>query len=146
MTCRLVLSSVVLLVAFPLSAAPVPKHLMKNQPLAEALRGKWQLTSRIQDGVPSDVEFVRNRTMVVGDGAYTLYNGGQEILTVKFKVDPTQQPQHFNIAEPQNQLGVVKVEDDVLTLCIGPVGGARATEFESPKGANQILVIYTRVR
>jgi uncharacterized protein (TIGR03067 family) len=146
MTRRLVLSAVVLLVAFPLSAAPVPKHLMKNQPLAEALRGKWQLIARVQDGVPSDAELVRNRTMVVGDGTYTLHNGGQLLLTVKFTVDPTQQPQHFNITDPQNQLGVVKVEDDVLTLCLGPARGARATEFESPKGANQILVTYMRVR
>jgi uncharacterized protein (TIGR03067 family) len=147
MTRRLVPSVIVLLIALPLSAAPVPKHLMKDPPLTEAIKGRWQLTSRIADGVPSDAELVRSRTMVVGDGAYTLYNGGQEVLSVKFKVDATQQPAHFDVPEPHlNNLGVLKLEGDVLTLCLGPARGARATEFASPKGTGRILVTYSRIR
>jgi uncharacterized protein (TIGR03067 family) len=144
----LILSAVLLLTLFARApAAPVPTHLMKERPLAEALKGKWQLTSRIENGVESDANLVKNRTLVFGDGKYTLYNGTEEFLTAKFTVDATQKPHHFDIPGPEfGQFGVVKLEGDVLTICIGPPDGARATEFESPKGKGRILLTYKRVR
>ena len=147
MTRPLTLSVILLLAPLTLVAAPVPTHLMKERPLAEALKGEWQLTSRVENGTASDPDLIKNRRMVVGDGKYTLYNGKDEFLTAAFKVDATQKPQHFDITDARfNQLGVVKLEGDVLTLCLAPSGAARPTEFESPAGKSRILVTYTRVR
>lgn len=147
MTRPLIFSAILLLVPLALGAAPVPKHLMRERPLAESLKGKWQLTSRVEDGVASDPDLIKKRTMVVGDGTYTLYNVTDELLVAKFAVDAAKAPPHFDIPEPDlSQFGVLKLEGDVLTICIGPPGGSRATGFESPKGKGQILVTYTRVR
>lgn len=118
-----------------------------SKKLVEALKGKWQLTSRIADGAESDADLVKNRTMVVGDGKYTLYNGKDEFLTTSFKVDATKKPHHFDLPDPdQQELGIIKLDGDTLTICIGPKGGPRATEFKSPEGKDWVLVTYQRVK
>lgn len=113
--------------------------------LAETLKGKWQLTSRIDDGVASDADFVKNRTMVVGDGKYTLYDGKEEFLTTTLKLDATKKPHHYDLPDLK-QYGILKLEGDVLTISLGPADGARATEFASPKGKDWVLVTYKRVK
>ena len=142
MTTRILLAAAILAAT---SAAPGADDPSKK--LAEALKGKWQLTARVANGVETDADFVKNRTMVVGDGKYTVYDGEDEYLTAAFRVDATQKPHHFDVPEKDlNQFGVVKLEGDVLTICIGPSDGTRATAFESPKEKDWILVTYKRVK
>ena len=41
----------------------------------ESLQGKWQMTSRVQDGVPSEAELVKNRTVTFEGDKYTVRDG-----------------------------------------------------------------------
>src|SRR5262245_5158292 len=114
----------------------------------ESLQGKWQMTARIQDGVPSEAKLIKNRTVVfVGDG-YTVRDGEKSVSELSYKIDPTKKPAWLDVVPKdakEGYAGIIKLEGDILTFCVAP-GGPRPTDFKSEKGDGRLLVKFKRVK
>src|SRR5262245_42364896 len=78
----------------------------------EALQGKWQMTSRIQDGTPSDAEIVKNRTITFAGDKYTVRDGETVIGELNYTVDPAKKPAWLDVSprEGESAKGIVKLE------------------------------------
>src|SRR5258708_4487016 len=63
----------------------------------EALKGEWQMTSRIENGVPSEAEVIKKRTITFEGDKYTVRNGEAIFAQVTYKIDPTKKPAWLDI-------------------------------------------------
>jgi uncharacterized protein (TIGR03067 family) len=113
----------------------------------EALQGKWQMTSRVQDGVPSEAELVKNRTVTFEGDKYIVRDGDKIVGELSYKVDPAKMPALFDVT-PNNAdyaKGIIKLEGDTLTFCIVSEGD-RPSEFKSERGDERILVEFKKLK
>src|SRR5262249_11332178 len=113
----------------------------------EALQGKWQMTSRIQDGVPSEVDLVKNRTVTFEGDKYTVRDGDEIIGELSYKVDAAKKPAWFDVTLEGGETakGIIKLEGDKLTFCVGS-DGTRPSEFKSEKGDGRLLGEFKKVK
>lgn len=116
----------------------------------EKLQGKWQMTSRIEDGVPSDAELVKNRTITVVGDNYTVKDGEKVVSEISYKIDPAKKPAWLDVvpkdakdADPGK--GIIQLEGDTLTFCVG-VGLPRPSDFQSKPGEGLLLLEFKRVK
>ena len=113
----------------------------------ESLQGKWQMTSRVQDGVPSEAELVKNRTVTFEGDKYTVRDGDKVVGELSYKVDPAKMPAWFDVT-PNNTdyaKGIIKLEGDSLTFCVSSEGD-RPSDFKSERGDERILVEFKKVK
>jgi uncharacterized protein (TIGR03067 family) len=131
------------------SAAPAPFKPPKKK-IGEAIKGKWQMTSRVDDGVVTPAEVVKRRTMTIEADKYSIYEGNNLWVRCAYKLDGSKKPPWFQATILQDQfvgetqLGIVKVDGDKMILCIARVG--RPDAFTSTPGSGRILVTYTRAK
>jgi uncharacterized protein (TIGR03067 family) len=113
------------------------------------LKGQWQMTSRIESGVPTAPEVIENRTITFDGDKYTVRDGEKVFAEVAYELDLTKKPVWLDItfifpkADPDK--GIIKVEGDTLTFCLA-FGGVRPDDFKSDKGDGRILVVYKRIK
>ena len=113
----------------------------------ESLQGKWQMTSRVRDGVPSEAELVKNRTVTFEGDKYTVRDGDKIVGELSYKVDPAKMPALFDVT-PNNAdyaKGIIKLEGDTLTFCVASEGD-RPSDFKSERGDERILVEFKKVK
>jgi uncharacterized protein (TIGR03067 family) len=113
----------------------------------ESLQGKWQMTSRVQDGVPSEAELVKNRTVTFEGDKYTVRDGDKVVGELSYKVDPAKKPSWFDVT-PNNAdfaKGIIKLEGDTLTFCVAGEGD-RPSDFKSERGDERIIVEFKKVK
>jgi uncharacterized protein (TIGR03067 family) len=114
-----------------------------------ALKGKWQMVSRIEDGIPSEKGSVDKRILMFDDGKYTVMEADKLYAEGNYKLDVTKKPVWFDRTTSQKEKrerGIMKVEGDMLTYCLAAPAGDRPTDFTSPKGKDYLLVVYKRVK
>jgi uncharacterized protein (TIGR03067 family) len=113
----------------------------------DALQGKWQMTSRIQDGVPSEADLVKNRTVTFEGDKYIVRDGDNVIGELTYKVDPAKKPAWFEVTPDGGETvkGIIKLEGDKLTFCVGG-DGTRPSEFKSEKGDGRLLGEFKKVK
>ena len=113
----------------------------------ESLQGKWQMTSRVQDGMPSDAALVKNRTVTFEGDKYTVRDGDKVVGELSYKVDPAKKPSWFDVT-PNNAdfaKGIIKLEGDTLTFCVAGEGD-RPSDFKSERGDERIIVEFKKVK
>ena len=78
------------------------------------------------------------RLVVKGDrGTFTR---GDQVTHGSYALDESASPRSINITiadgpdKGKKKLGIYEVKDNVLRLCVGPVGGKRPARFESTAG------------
>jgi uncharacterized protein (TIGR03067 family) len=114
----------------------------------EALQGKWQMTSRLQDGVPSEPELIKNRTVTFEGDKYIIRDGEKVIAEPNYKVDPSKSPAWLDVVHKSGEsaVGIIKLEGDTLIFCAVGSEGTRPTEFKSEPGDGRLVVQFKRLK
>jgi len=113
--------------------------------------GEWSMLSGVMDGKAMDASLLPWVKRVTQGNQTTVLAGPQTMLQVEFTFDPSSSPQtidYLNLAGAQKgkrQLGIYKLEGDVLTVCVSAPGAARPKEFESVRGDGRTLTVWKRM-
>jgi len=115
-----------------------------------SLIGVWQMTTRVQDGVPSDDDLIKNRTITFDKDKYTIHDRKQLTVQLSYKLNWSKKPAHIDCTfvtpnDGGTDVGIVKIQGDTLYLCLAQ-GGARPDKFESKQGDGRIFATYKRVK
>jgi uncharacterized protein (TIGR03067 family) len=118
---------------------------------AKKLQGEWTITDWYQGGVTMPVARLSTvRWAITGDKYAFALGDSEEEGTVK--VDATKKPPAIDLAvatgeaKGREQLGIFKVDGDVVTICLARPGKDRPTEFTSTRSNRQILMTVKRAR
>jgi uncharacterized protein (TIGR03067 family) len=120
----------------------------------KSMAGAWKVTSREVDGEKAAAEAFKGVAVKAAeDGTTTITRDGQVIRKVKWvNVDPTKKPKTMDVEivegddKGQTLLGIYRMEDDLLTLCIANPGKERPTTFSAKAGSGCVLMSYTRTK
>jgi len=127
-----------------------PEDVDPEPSFVNALRGKWQQVSRVEDGQPSDADLIRNRTITFEKDKYVLRDGDRVGSELSFVLDRSKRPMHFDVTFLPNKdrtvKGIIKYEKGVLTVCMSDQGGDRPDKFESKAGDGRILASYKKAK
>jgi uncharacterized protein (TIGR03067 family) len=117
---------------------------------ATELEGQWPMVSAVMSGKPMEASMVGWVKRTTTGNLTTVMAGPQTMLKAEFTLDPAQSPKgidYLNVAgshKGKRQLGIYKLEGDVLTFCVAPPGAARPGEFSSVKGDDRTLTVWRR--
>jgi uncharacterized protein (TIGR03067 family) len=129
--------------------APAPKD--KPNP-AEGLLGLWELerTESAKKEQPRQRDGpLRYRFEM--DGTWVVLDGDKEVVARRpFKFDAKASPATLDLGSGKDgremSLGIYKIEGDKLTICDTPPKQGRPTEFATPTGSVNYLMIFRRVK
>jgi uncharacterized protein (TIGR03067 family) len=114
-------------------------------------RGTWQLISAETDGKKTPDEVAAKIRVVIAGTTHSVYMGDKILAhDVSWTPDPTTSPSSSTdtIREGPDKgkqiRGIYRLEGDVLTSCVGPVGGPRPVEFTAKAGSGQTLRVFRR--
>ena len=113
---------------------------------AESLQGEWKVVSFNKGGeeLPKE-ELEKTKFVFAGEKVTVTFNNRDEAAT--FTVDPKAKPLAIDITPGKKEKlvkGIYKLEKDTLTICFGPDGADRPTEFKATKKAS--LIVMERVK
>jgi uncharacterized protein (TIGR03067 family) len=137
---RVLLLFSVLAIGVPDRPDPSAKE---NRPIAEDLLGEWQVTKRVTHGNDSPNLPVLHM-LFKRDAMQHLLNGTQPATTFPYKLDAMKNPATISF-QPGNETGILKIEGDVLTICLDKENRFPA-EFISPVNSKITLVQLKRVK
>lgn len=119
----------------------------------QALDGTWTIDKLTQDGTAAPAATLKQFSMTVKDGKYTLSMDGKELETGTIKLDPSKKPKtiEFDISSGQDkgktQLGIYELKDDTFTFCMSHPGAKeRPSELASTKESRTILTVAKRAK
>jgi uncharacterized protein (TIGR03067 family) len=116
------------------------------------IQGRWQVVFAAKGGEQRDRKqcLAMNLVFEIKEDAYTLTAGGRVIEKGKLSVNVGKAPVEVDqqIVEGtdkgKKQLGVMRKQKGTLEWCVGPAGGGRAKEFDSPKGSRNNFIQLER--
>jgi uncharacterized protein (TIGR03067 family) len=135
----------VLAVAVPDRPDPTPKEA---KPLAEQLQGHWQITASFIDGVA----FPLGGYYLI-DGKRMMYfeKGKTRDESTTYTIDVTKKPATIDVISKigdmdVKEMGIFKIEGDVLTTCWPFQSGNRPTQFELDPKKHSALMQMKRIK
>jgi uncharacterized protein (TIGR03067 family) len=119
----------------------------------QELAGTWQAVSSIVDGKKATADETKATSLSFEphDQARVLRNG-KPVLAATTKIDGAAKPMTIDLTwtkgenEGRVALGILKIEDGLLTICLGAAGKTRPKEFSSEPGSGNRLATYERVK
>jgi uncharacterized protein (TIGR03067 family) len=118
---------------------------------AEAIQGEWRVVYGEMDGKALAPEIYKGQTWTFGAQKISMGRNGQEVISVRYKLDTAKQPKQIDVAaEGRSGSGIYKLEGDTLTVC-APTGPdsetiARPSEFKTKPGSSTVLTKFERVK
>jgi erythromycin esterase len=114
-------------------------------------QGNWAMTANEAAGVKLPVERLQTYRRTVKDDTYiVLVTGATGTSTIqgKFAINPAASPATID-AEPDGgelMLGIYKLEDEQLTICLARPGEPRPTEFAAGPGTRATMTVWKRAK
>ncbi len=112
--------------------------------------GTWAVTSSVYEGQEAAEDLVRSiKRIVEGDHA-VWERDGKRFAGTRIELDPAREPKAIDVIPDggpnrgERVLGVYKLEDDKLTICMAEPGKARPKEFRADKGSGHALRTFRR--
>jgi uncharacterized protein (TIGR03067 family) len=116
----------------------------------EKQQGTWVVTSFRRDGKDTPPEIVRTITRTV-EGAHVVWRrDGKNFAGTALVLDPHQHPKAIDViadggpSRGKRVLGIYKVGNGRLTLCMADPDQPRPREFKAEKGSGHTLMIFAR--
>jgi uncharacterized protein (TIGR03067 family) len=132
----------------PKAEAPT-ENTAANGPATE-FEGDWQMLSGVMNGVAMDASTVQWVKRLTRGNRTTIVAGPQTMLKVEFTFDPSTSPpsiEYLNLhgaAKGKRQLGIYRLDGDILTVCTSAPGAGRPGEFTSVIGDGRTLTSWKR--
>jgi uncharacterized protein (TIGR03067 family) len=140
----------VLLIAILAVAAPIREDQRpKEKPLQEQVIGAWQSVKVIERGteveIAMKVVFTPTEVHLWTDGERKMDEDATWVIDAK--KDPAMIDLNPKKKGAKKELGILKIEGDVLTVCVVEESdGPRPTEFKSPADSKVVLLHFKRVK
>ena len=119
----------------------------------QELTGDWRAVSSILSGKKaSDDDTIQTKLSFDALGKASVSRAGKEAAAATTKVDSSEDLLTIDLTwskgqtERQTSLGIYKIEDTRLTICLAAPGDARPKEFSSELGSGRRLTTYCRVK
>jgi uncharacterized protein (TIGR03067 family) len=117
----------------------------------DKLQGTWLIQSVEAAGDRVPKEDIENIRLTIEGDKYTETRDKAVEEKGTLKLDPTKSPKTIDFAikegmsEGETQLGIYKLDDDTLTLCLADPGDKeRPKEFATKAGSRQFLIVFKR--
>jgi len=143
MRLRLVLPAVCLLIA-----ADDPTDQVKKD--MERLEGEWSMVSGQINGKAMPDAFLKGSRRVAKDGVTTVTIGGMPFMKAKFTIDPSKKPKTMDylilegLTKGKKQLGIYKIDGDIVKFCFATPGKDRPTDFTAKEGSGHTLSVWKK--
>jgi uncharacterized protein (TIGR03067 family) len=137
-----------LVLLVPWSVASADDRAAKEE--LERHQGTWTATSSIYDGQEAPEELVRSITRTVEKDHVVWKRDGKSFAGTRIELDPSRDPRSIDVIPDGGKdrgkrvLGIYKLEDDRLTICMAAPGKPRPTAFKAEKGSGYTLRTFTR--
>jgi len=134
-------------------AAPGPKEAPKKKE-DPTIVGSWKLEKAEFGGMALPAGAIGEELSLTfnQDGSVVATkNGKVEPDGGRFTHDPKKSPAEFDLTETRGGAkemiirGIYKIEGEMLTLCMSPMG-ERPTKFESPAGGQTIIMTFKKLK
>ncbi len=119
----------------------------------QELTGTWQVVSSVLDGKKaSDDETVQSKFSFDALGDASVLRQGTVHGAATTKIEPTVQPMTIDLTwkngdrTGQKALGIYKIEDERLIICLAEPGEPRPKDFSADHGSGNMLTTYSRVK
>jgi uncharacterized protein (TIGR03067 family) len=108
----------------------------------ERLQGEWELTRSVREG--EEQKEVRGHVHKIKGNRYIPSRNSEDYATIS--VNPGAKPQSIDLKDRQGNimLGIYKLENGVLSLCMARSGMPRPKEFTSNKESKTFLIEMKR--
>jgi len=145
---RLQVLILTLLVPWSFTVALADDKAVKEE--LERHHGTWRATSSIYDGQEAAEEIVHSITRTVEKDHVVWKRDGKSFAGTKIELDSSRDPKAIDVIPDGGEgrgkrvLGIYKLENERLTICMAAPGKPRPEEFKAKKGSGCTLRTFTR--
>src|SRR5271166_4250212 len=116
----------------------------------EKQQGTWVAVSFRHDGQATPQEIVRTITRTVKGDHVVWKRDGKSFAGTALVLDPGKDPKAIDViadggpTRGKRVLGIYKIENNKLTLCMADPDQPRPREFKAEEGSGNTLMVFTR--
>jgi uncharacterized protein (TIGR03067 family) len=128
----------------PQAAATLTEELARHQ-------GTWVADSFRRDGEDAPANVVRTITRVVEGERVVWKREGRSFAATTVILDPARDPCWIDVIPEggphrgERILGIYRLDNDRLTICMADAGRPRPSEFQAEAGSGHNLMIFVRL-
>jgi uncharacterized protein (TIGR03067 family) len=114
-------------------------------------QGTWIATSSTFDGQKAPDEIARSIQRIVTENHVVWERHGKRFAGTKIELAPTADPKNIDVIPDggrnrgERVLGIYKLDEYRLTICMAAPGQRRPTEFKAEKGSGWTLQTFERI-
>jgi uncharacterized protein (TIGR03067 family) len=112
-------------------------------------QGTWIATSSTYDGQKAPEEVVRSIKRIVTDDHVVWERNGKRFAGSKIVLEPAKEPKAIDVIPDGGRnrgeaiLGIYRLDQSTLTICMAAPGSPRPSEFKAEKGSGWTLQTFS---
>jgi uncharacterized protein (TIGR03067 family) len=132
---------------------PLALTIQAQEPASREIerhQGTWLAISFRRDGQETPQDIVRSITRTVLQDHVVWKRNGKSFAGTAMVLDPGQSPRAIDViadggpSRDKRVLGIYRLENDRLTICMADADQPRPKDFTAEKGSRQTLMMFTR--